>query len=850
MTKRSLFLSMLVFAFLAGCAERYAPPETEGRDLRLSILHTTDIHSRLLPYDMQVLAGDSKLGLKQSNAPFGGIARVAHVIKRERARAGRSIYVDSGDCFQGAPIFNAFRGEIEQRAMSLMRPDAVVIGNHEFDEGIKNYATQLQRWATYPVVAANYLFEPDEPLGKIAKPVEIVNVDGMKIGIIGVANFSSISSITDIGNSLHLVPMEIHTVIQDWIDILRPHVDLIVAVSHAGLGEDEELIQATEGLDIIMGGHLHIVLNPPKVVQDKSGRDVVLAHSGAFAKFVGRLDVVVRDGDVIAHDYQVFPIDSSVPQDGEMLELVEPYRAKLHQLIDLDSVYGFATKMIRRFDFAGGDSPLGNLVAEGIRQYARADFAITNSLGIRTDITPGAITLDQLYNVFPFNNYVTSMYLSGADVQDLLDFATRRAAGRGCITQIQVSGVEFVMDCRAPSEGCEPECPPRATDVYFRDCTGENEPPPITCSDTSACGEGQECCPESSSRAGTCTFVGRCDDPCTRIALDETSVYEMATNDYIAKGGSGFSVLKVNNTQVVTDVALRDAVLETVIRSPLCVEECRDPEHDNLVLDGCSGYERCVEDLSAFYTRRRCHRVAETSVGESEKLSECALDLGANCDSASACMSLGTCDETRCQSCTDSSTCPEDNTCIAGWCRYNRIACADDICQRLCDSDADCPGASRVALSGQALCIGGRCQPRQGSACNEDSDCINIDESCSEGGCTPCESDTECAEGTECIRGACVVLPAQCIDYRCRLYCDEDSECMSGERCSEGTCVPELCEAEVDRESACEAWAHWRAMSRCLAVPCPEAEGDGRIERILPENLSDISISNDIDDDQ
>ena len=68
---------------------------------------------------------------------------------------------------------------------------------------------QLGRWGGYPVLAANYLFEPGEPLGEYAKPFEIVNADGMKIGIIGIANFSSISSVTDIGNSIHVVPLEI-----------------------------------------------------------------------------------------------------------------------------------------------------------------------------------------------------------------------------------------------------------------------------------------------------------------------------------------------------------------------------------------------------------------------------------------------------------------------------------------------------------------------------------------------------------------------------------------------------------------------------------------------------------------
>ena len=82
-----------------------------------------------------------------------------------------------------------------------------------------------------------------------------------------------------------------------------------------------------------------------------------------------------------------------------MLDLIEPYRLKLHSLIDLESVYGFATKLVRRFGFDGGDSPLGNLVAESIRQYARADFGMTNSLGIRTDL-PFKEAKGQLVEIF------------------------------------------------------------------------------------------------------------------------------------------------------------------------------------------------------------------------------------------------------------------------------------------------------------------------------------------------------------------------------------------------------------------------------------------------------------------
>ncbi len=815
---RKLLTCFAVMALVApACAERHEPPVTAGRDIRLSILHTTDIHSRLLPYDMQVLAGDRDLGLHPDHGPFGGIARMAHIIQRERARAARSIYVDSGDCFQGAPIFNAFLGEAEQRALSQLRPDAVVIGNHEFDEGINNYVAQLKQWATYPVVAANYLFEPGNPLGEIAKPVEIINADGLKIGIIGIANFSSITSITEVGNSLGIIPLEITRIVQDWIDILEPHVDLIVAVSHAGLTEDERIIQQTRGLDIIMGGHLHIVLAPPKVVKDLDGRDVILAHSGAFAKFVGKLDVVVRDGDVIAHDYEVFPIDSRVPEDPQMLQLIEPYRLELHQLIDLQSVYGYASKLIRRFGFDGGDSPLGNLVAEAIRQYARADFAMTNSLGIRTDLNPGAVTLDQLYNIFPFNNYVTTMYLSGADIQELLDFVTLRSAGRGCATQVQVSGIEFVMDCRSAPADCTKDCPPRATDIFFTDC-------------------------------GDPTVVDK--TGCARIPLDHDAVYEMATNDYIARGGSGFTVLQINNTQVITDVALRDAVLERVIRSPMCVEDCRRAD-GSLLLEGCVAYESCVGEVADFYARR-CEGATDTAPQRLDPVSFCGVDLGGSCAATMDCYAHDGCTAETCTPCKNTAQCAaagEGLACVGGFCRPEGVACVSRRCQRTCAVDADCPGAALAEATGQAVCVGGVCQPRPGAPCDDDRACVDAELVCAGDRCSPCQGSWDCGDGELCVDGACVVSLAICADHRCRTRCEADAECMPGEVCAEpGLCVPATCVGGQDPQTACEIYGAWRAAERCLTVPCPSAESDGRIGRILPENLEELPTDGNPDD--
>src|SRR3954452_9436170 len=84
-----------------------------GQEVRLPLLHTADIHSRLIPYNFAPLKTDTDLGLVPEAGPFGGATRIAAILKRERARADRVLHLDSGDCFQGAPIFNVNKGEAE-----------------------------------------------------------------------------------------------------------------------------------------------------------------------------------------------------------------------------------------------------------------------------------------------------------------------------------------------------------------------------------------------------------------------------------------------------------------------------------------------------------------------------------------------------------------------------------------------------------------------------------------------------------------------------------------------------------------------------------------------------------------
>src|SRR5690606_31618292 len=115
--------------------------------------------------------------------------------------------IDGGDCFQGAPVFNFYNGEAEIKALSAMGADAMLIANHECDSGARNLAIQLQKWANFPALASNYMLDDPEqpgasPLGTVFEQFHVYDVDGLKVGLIGIANLSSLTSIFDAPNRL------------------------------------------------------------------------------------------------------------------------------------------------------------------------------------------------------------------------------------------------------------------------------------------------------------------------------------------------------------------------------------------------------------------------------------------------------------------------------------------------------------------------------------------------------------------------------------------------------------------------------------------------------------------------
>lgn len=718
-------LAAVALGSSTGCDSAGGGTRVHGQ-VHLTLIHTADIHSRLFPYNLQLGQVDAGLGLGDAAtvANVGGAARISHVVGRERARASRVLHLDGGDCFQGAPVFNFFSGEAEVRALSAMGTDAMVVANHEFDRGALNLGIQLQNWATFPVLAANYeLEDPKEPgaspLGTVLQPFQTFDLQGLRVAVIGMANLSTVTSIYEAPNRLGITPLNTVEVAQFYTDLLRPVVDVVVVITHLGLEYDQRMIEGTTGIDVVLGGHNHIVLQPPKRVQDCSGhfdeahksyfielngpdevkaggcqkdsecgsgycnaeglckvkrycrpRDVILAHSGAFAKYVGRLDLVVSDDDadfpkdckdgkgnavrchdklngfeVLTSDYQLFPINDTVPEDPIVSTVLEPYAQGLDALANLDLLVGYAFDGSRRFSTSGGDSPLGNLISTAmwLRLGIQTDFSLTNTTGIRADLVPGPVTVEQMFNIFPFDNSITKMQLSGVEVKQLFDFVARRSSGRGCVSQAQIAGARVVIDC---SKKGAPELPPGvATDIYIGVKT-DSKGKPVPC-------QADADCP--GKHLGSCDVeTGACWTP-----IDDTAYYELATSNYLAGGGSGFRVLQRNTTQFDTQVQQRDALIDYIRAGKPCGVDKKSGELFDCSKDsdcgkagegfvcacpgavvegatcatapeGCDGAGKCVlgacrNDVAAFQ-RRVCENAPSSGVKKDclEALSPCS----------------------------------------------------------------------------------------------------------------------------------------------------------------------------------------------------------------------------------
>lgn len=251
---------------------------------KLVILHTNDTHSRLEPFPLD--------GGKFEGQ--GGVAARAALIEQIRIEEEHVLLLDAGDIFQGTPYFNLYKGEPEIKALSMMRYDAITMGNHDFDAGIENFAQQLVH-ANFPVLVANYDFT-DTPMEGKTQPYTIIKKNGLKIGLFGLGiQLKGLVPEDAYGKTKYLEPIQMANSVAHRLK-KKENCDMVICLSHLGYEydynkiSDKILAKETDNIDLIIGGHTHTFLDEPTVMKNKSGNEIIINQVGWAGLRLGRLD--------------------------------------------------------------------------------------------------------------------------------------------------------------------------------------------------------------------------------------------------------------------------------------------------------------------------------------------------------------------------------------------------------------------------------------------------------------------------------------------------------------------------------------------------------------------------------
>ena len=218
---------------------------------RITILHTNDVHSHIEPFSKDHSEFPNK----------GGFERRSTIINKIRKENQNTLLLDAGDIFQGTPYFNFYDGEIEFKLMSMLKYDAVTIGNHDFDNGIDGLNKQLPN-ATFDIISSNYDFSNTVLDSKINN-YKIYNKSGIKIGVFGLGiELEGLVSKELYKETKYLDPIEIAN---DTTKKLKEteNCDLVICLSHLGYNYekfpnricDVNLAKETKDIDLIIGGH-------------------------------------------------------------------------------------------------------------------------------------------------------------------------------------------------------------------------------------------------------------------------------------------------------------------------------------------------------------------------------------------------------------------------------------------------------------------------------------------------------------------------------------------------------------------------------------------------------------------
>ena len=508
------FAALLTFMVLASACTHLGKKDAPSAvDFTLTVLHTNDVHS--------TFGGTTEKGqtcyAALCEGGRGGYVRLNQAVRAIRQDTPDVIFLDAGDIFQGTLFWTLHKDAMPAALVDKMGYQAIIPGNHEFDDGWSTWLRLANKLKT-PVLAANVSF--DSKLKQAGqdkiKPFIVLEQNGRKIGLVGLVTQSTPETSSP-GPGVSFV--EAQKTLEDAIEKLTAEkVDIIIALTHLGLENDKRLAKAVSGVDIIVGGHSHSLLSNteakaegpyPVVEKTPDGAPALVVTANTASIYLGRLDVGF-DNRGIARKWQGGPIlldqatltALNVPSpDAALVKLIDSFAAPVAKMMK---------KRLGTITAAGRDGlPLedpnvlecrrveclsGNIVADSLRTvpFAEAQIAIINGGALRNALPGGKVTPGDVLATLPFQN---TPLISNMPGEILLQALERGVAnygeGEGCF--LQVSGLRYAFN---PSD----KSGHRITSAEVLDQNGQWQP------------------------------------------LDASAVYRVVATDFLARGGDGFSM--------------------------------------------------------------------------------------------------------------------------------------------------------------------------------------------------------------------------------------------------------------------------------------------------------------------
>lgn len=399
-----------------------------------------------------------------------------YLYKKELKKKYKTVLtVDSGDALQGGSIGILSKGMDIVKIMNIIGYDVANLGNHEFDFGMEQLKN-ISQILNCGYISSNFCFNKNKT--SIFPPYKIIEVNsGIKLAFIGVntpQTFSKTflhSALDSDGKSTYDFlakneEKELFEIIQKYINEVKlKGVSYVIILSHFGNIEDslikyttKYLISNLEGIDLILDGHTHLIYN--SFSEDKNGKLIPIIQTGAKFSSIGMIKIK-NNGTIISEIITEIP----EPEDKERAEYIN--RGSKRRWIDLDmnqilkgilSQYNILlTEKIGFVNFdmlinnsGSSECPLCNFIADSFKYVGNADCSLINSGSVRNNLIKGEIIYDNILNTLPFNDEIIIKNIKGIDILDALEFGSKNLPFNNPRFP-QVSGITFEVNTNIQS---------------------------------------------------------------------------------------------------------------------------------------------------------------------------------------------------------------------------------------------------------------------------------------------------------------------------------------------------------------------------------------------------------------